>query len=98
MHPTCIPIPQEVNEDEEAEETDDKLQAQRQTLALALRARQKELSKQLGCSRCASPLVQPTRLLACRHVMCAKCVEETVRYFRECPICSREGEACGLGG
>ena len=63
------------NDGDEEDEYDDRLRAQRQALALALRARQKELSKQMSCSRCAAPLIQPTRLLACRHVLCAKCGE-----------------------
>ena len=27
------------------------------------------------------------RFIACRHVLCQACVEQTVRYFRECPLC-----------
>ena len=40
----------------------------RSKLALALRQRQKELVKNLTCSRCANALVRPMRILHCRHV------------------------------
>ncbi|KAL1523371.1 hypothetical protein AB1Y20_018315 [Prymnesium parvum] len=59
----------------------------RSNLALALRRNQKELSKQSTCSRCSHFFVKPSRFILCRHVLCQLCVEQTVRYFRECPIC-----------
>ena len=40
------------------------------------------------CSLCSEPLVSPTRMQSCRHVLCTKCVDVTVSYFRECPTCS----------
>ena len=65
----------------------DRFAAIRSNLALSLRRAQKELSKQSTCSRCATLLTRPARFVKCRHVLCEACVEQTVRYFRECPIC-----------
>ena len=31
--------------------------------------------------------VLQSRFISCRHVLCQSCVEQTVRYFRECPMC-----------
>ena len=55
---------------------------------LQLRSRQQELTKQLTCARCSNPLFDPTRLAGCRHVLCPICVEATVLYFAECPVCA----------
>ena len=40
------------------------------------------------CSLCSEPLLTPTRIQSCRHVLCTKCVDVTVSYFRECPTCA----------
>jgi hypothetical protein len=48
----------------------------RSNLALALRRCQKELSKQVTCSRCSAFLLKPSRFIACRHVLCEFCVEQ----------------------
>ena len=71
----------------EEEHTFDRFASIRSGLALALRRCQKELSKQVTCSRCAAFLVRPARFIDCRHVVCELCVEQTARYFRECPVC-----------
>ena len=54
----------------------------RSNLALALRRCQKELSKQMTCSRCAALLIRPARFIICRHVLCEHCVDQTVRWMR----------------
>ena len=53
----------------------------RSNLALALRRCQKELSKQVTCSRCSAFLLKPSRFIACRHVLCEFCVEQVCVLF-----------------
>jgi len=60
----------------------------RSRLSLAIRGRKKELM-QMSCSMCFSPLISPARIVSCRHVLCEVCVEKTIFYFRDCPICER---------
>ena len=87
--------PEEVNgevHDKTAEVRDAQFGALRTSLALALRARQKELLKQTNCSRCGGFLLRPTRLLGCRHVLCQLCFGQTVMYFTECPVCLKTFE------
>ena len=43
----------------------------------------------MACSVCYAPVIKPSRIPACRHVLCGLCAEKTIQYFRECPICSR---------
>ena len=73
--------------DKEDVEYDDRFAAVRGAMSTSLLRRQKELMQTL-CSLCSSLLLQPTRLASCRHVLCALCVERSVLYHRECPVCS----------
>ena len=78
-------------EEQEEDDYDDRFAAVRGRLAKALLRRQRELCETL-CGLCKSPLLQPTRLLKCRHALCALCVERSIFYHRECPVCM---VACG---
>mmetsp|Transcript_45883 Transcript_45883/g.109262 ORF Transcript_45883/g.109262 Transcript_45883/m.109262 type:complete len:1009 (-) Transcript_45883:195-3221(-) len=42
------------------------------------------------CQLCLQPLVEPVRLTRCRCALCACCIERTVRYTRQCPVCGRQ--------
>jgi len=83
-----------------AAENDDRLAELRSSLFLLLRTRQQELCKDLACHLCRMPLVSPTRLPRCRHVLCEACTFTSMRYFAECPCCQkridRETDGSGL--
>jgi hypothetical protein len=55
-------------------------------MAAYLSRRSAEL-QQVGCDLCGSAALQPTRLVACRHLLCGVCAEATIRYFAHCPVC-----------
>ena len=64
-------------EDEEADrEVDDRFAVVRGQMSRALLRRQSELVQSI-CSLCSSLLLQPTRLVNCRHALCALCVERS---------------------
>ena len=70
--------------DEEDEEDDEERQAREEKEAAALLELE---ASQSHCDFCRRVLVQPIRLARCRCALCACCVELTVRYMRECPVC-----------
>jgi hypothetical protein len=74
-------------EGRDEDDYDDRFAVLRGKLAKALLRRQRELAQTL-CSLCKSPLLRPTRLVACRHVLCALCVERSILYHRVCPVCA----------
>ena len=74
-------------EDEEDVEFDDRFAVLRGKLSKALQRRQREIMQTL-CSLCSSLLLNPTRLTRCRHVICRLCVERSIFYHRECPVCA----------
>lgn len=45
------------------------------------------------CDLCGQPLLEPVRLATCRCCVCVCCVERSVRYTRQCPVC---GETVAL--
>ena len=61
----------------------------RSELASLLERKKLELSE-VTCSCCYELLQAPTRMQRCRHVLCSLCVENSVLYFRECPVCAAE--------
>lgn len=76
---------------QDAVQFDDRFTALRGSLSRALLGRQTELMSTV-CSLCASAVLEPSRLSNCRHVLCGLCVERTIMYHRECPVCFTE---CG---
>ena len=70
--------------DEDDDEDDEERQAREAKEAAALLEQE---ATQKDCDFCRKPLVQPVRLTKCRCALCACCVEVTVRYMRECPVC-----------
>jgi len=70
--------------DEDDDEDDEERQAREAKEAAALLEQE---ATQKDCDFCRKPLVQPVRLTKCRCALCACCVEATVRYMRECPVC-----------
>ena len=80
-------------EGRDEDDYDDRFAVLRGKLAKALLRRQRELAQTL-CSLCDSPLLRPTRLVACRHVLCALCVERSILYHRVCPVCATPNGAC----
>ena len=72
---------------EEDEEYDDRFASLRGQMSSALLRRQRELT-QCVCSLCSGILLRPTRLINCRHVLCELCVERSIVYHRECPVCA----------
>ena len=61
------------------QESDDRLAELRSELFLLVRSRQQELVKDVSCDLCKQPLVGPTRLLQCRHVLCKSCALKSVQ-------------------
>jgi len=78
---------QGAEDDAEDVEFDDRFAVLRGKLSKALQRRQKEIMQTL-CSLCQSLLLDPTRLTRCRHVLCRLCVERSIFYHRECPVCA----------
>eukprot|EP00913_Durusdinium_trenchii_P012068 g11336.t1 len=70
--------------DEEDDEDDEERQEREAKEAAALLQQE---ATQSQCDFCRKPLIQPIRLSRCRCALCACCVEVTVRYMRECPVC-----------
>lgn len=68
-------------------EYDDRFSKLRAKLSMALTRRQRELA-QTTCSLCFALLLQPRRLIRCRHVLCALCIERSIVYHNECPVCA----------
>ena len=84
----------------EGMESDDEDDAERQEREAqeALEVMQKEAA-QSRCDLCKKLLLQPVRLKLCRCALCACCVEASVRYMRQCPVCDssvdvKAGRAC----
>eukprot|EP00929_Paragymnodinium_shiwhaense_P120954 TRINITY_DN9303_c0_g1_i1.p1 TRINITY_DN9303_c0_g1~~TRINITY_DN9303_c0_g1_i1.p1 ORF type:complete len:1211 (+),score=127.57 TRINITY_DN9303_c0_g1_i1:324-3635(+) len=50
--------------------------------------RQSEEDSQEDCDVCKKVLINPARLVNCRCAICACCAEETIMYFKQCPVCS----------
>jgi hypothetical protein len=77
-------------QEEEAEddgEYDDTFAKCRAKLSSVLLRRQRELA-QTTCSLCSALLLQPRRMMRCRHVLCALCVERSIVHHSECPVCA----------
>jgi len=70
--------------DEDDDEDDEERQAREAKEATALLEQE---AAQKNCDFCRKALIQPIRLTKCRCALCACCVEVTVRYMRECPVC-----------
>lgn len=70
--------------DEDDDEDDEERQAREAKEATALLEQE---AAQKDCDFCRKALIQPIRLTKCRCALCACCVEVTVRYMRECPVC-----------
>lgn len=73
--------------DENEDAYDDRLVKLRGKLSAVLQRRQTELA-QTTCSLCANLLLLPRRNVRCRHVLCALCVERSILYQNECPVCA----------
>ena len=55
-------------------------------------------SLQRACDLCGRGLLEPVRLARCRCVLCACCVEETVRHCRQCPSPGVRHQCTGPSG
>jgi len=77
--------------DDESEDEEARREREAQAEQAAADTREREVS-QIDCDRCGGPLFDPVRLVRCRCALCASCVEVTVRYIRQCPVCGENVE------
>jgi len=76
--------------DDSSSEDSDVEERRREMEAQAAQEQAEKERTQERCDLCQLVLWEPLRLATCRCALCACCVERTVRYFRQCPVC---GEA-----
>ncbi|CAJ1372941.1 unnamed protein product [Effrenium voratum] len=70
--------------DEDDDEDDEERQEREAKEAAALLNQE---ASQSHCDLCRKALIRPVRLARCRCALCACCVEVTVLYMRDCPVC-----------
>lgn len=80
--------------EEESEDEEDRFERLQQEESETAAEREREAT-QLDCDMCGNVLIHPVRLARCRCALCACCVERTVQYTQQCPVCGMAVEKKG---
>eukprot|EP00746_Dinoflagellata_sp_MGD_P010397 gnl/MRDRNA2_/MRDRNA2_121442_c0_seq1.p1 gnl/MRDRNA2_/MRDRNA2_121442_c0~~gnl/MRDRNA2_/MRDRNA2_121442_c0_seq1.p1 ORF type:complete len:1077 (-),score=162.84 gnl/MRDRNA2_/MRDRNA2_121442_c0_seq1:201-3431(-) len=89
----CEPLFEGTAADAESEDEEERQAREAQASIEKLEAE----AAQTECDLCGRFLIDAVRLTRCRCALCACCVERTLRYTRQCPVCSETVSFTGAG-